>query len=146
MKKKLLAMAFSLTFSCLTVADSTSQVDRSFPTEDTPAALEALWAETNARLHLSDEQAEKVAPILHSSFESQRAVLLEYGIDIESGKPPAKKLGYQKARAMGRDLEAVRADTNDALENILTEEQMREYQSMQNERRNEMRKRMRAAH
>ena len=47
---------------------------------------------------------------------------------------------------MGRDLEAVRADTNDALENILTEEQMREYQSMQNERRNEMRKRMRAAH
>ena len=63
MKKKLLAMAFSLTFSCLTVADSTSEVDRSFPAEDTPAALEALWAETNARLDLSDAQAEKVAPI-----------------------------------------------------------------------------------
>ena len=63
----------------------------------------------------------------------------------KSRKTTTKKLGYQKARAMGRDLEAVRADTNDALEDILTDEQMREYQSMQNERRNEMRKRMRAA-
>ena len=60
-----------------------------------PWRIYSIWAETNARLDLTDEQAEQVAPILQSNFESQRAVLLKYGIDIESGKPPAKKLGYR---------------------------------------------------
>jgi len=110
-----------------------------------PWRIYSIWAETNARLDLTDEQAEQVAPILQSNFESQRAVLLKYGIDIESGKPPAKKLGYRKARAMGRELEAVRAETNHALEDILTEEQIREYEKMQEERRSELRQRVRAA-
>ena len=112
----------ALTFSCFTFADSAPEAKTITPTENPSAALEAIWAETNAHLDLTDEQA---ASILQSNFELQRAVLLKYGIDIESGKPPAKKLGYRKARAMGRELEAVRAETNQALENILTKEQMR---------------------
>ena len=145
MKKKLLATALSLTFSCLTVADSTLEVDRSFPAEDTPAALEALWAETNARLDLSDEQAEKVAPILQSNFESQRAVLLEYGIDIESSKPAARKLGIRKARTLSNELKKVSSSTSKKLDDILTKEQMSEYTTMQNERKSKMRQRLRAS-
>jgi hypothetical protein len=45
---------------------------------------------------------------------------------------------------MGQELQTVRAGTAEALEDILTKEQMREYETMQEERRNKMRERIRA--
>ena len=145
MKNRSLLAAVTLTLSCFASAEPVSEPLAAFSKENPSSALEGVWAEANARLNLSHEQAEQVAPILHSNFEAQRAVFLDYGFDIESGKRPAKKLGFKQLRAMGRELEAVRAGTKDALKDVLNEEQMREYVSMQNERKNEVRQRMRAA-
>lgn len=145
MKNRFLLAAVTLTLSCFAFAEPVSEPRADFLKENPSSALEGVWAEANARLNLTDEQAEQVAPILQSNFEAQRAVFLDYGLDIESGKRPAKKLGFMQLRAMGRELEAVRVGTRDALKDVLNEEQMREYASMQNERRNELRERIRAA-
>ena len=144
MKNVLLLALFTLTFSGLAFSEPDSVVEETTAAKNPPAALEEMIAETKARLDLTDEQAERVAPVLQSGFESQRSVLKKYGIDIESGEPPAQKLGFRKARAMGQELQTVRASTAEALEDILTKEQMREYETMQDERRNKMRERIRA--
>jgi hypothetical protein len=115
MKSVLLLTLFTLTYCGLAFSETDSVVEP----ENASAVLEDMFAETKARLDLTDEQVEQVTPILQSSFESRRAILLEYGIDIESRKPPAQKLGFRKA--------------------------LSEYVAMQNERKNRMRERLRAS-
>lgn len=141
MKSILLLTLFTLTYCGLAFSETDSVVEP----ENASAVLEDMFAETKARLDLTDEQVEQVTPILQSSFESRRAILLEYGIDIESRKPPAQKLGFRKARTLGKELDNVRASTLRELDSILTEEQMSEYVAMQNERKNKMRERLRAS-
>lgn len=141
MKSILLLTLFTLTYCGLAFSETDSVVEP----ENASAVLEDMFAETKARLDLTDEQVEKVTPILQSSFESRRAILLEYGIDIESRKPPAQKLGFRKARTLGKELDNVRASTLRELDDILTEEQLSEYVAMQNERKNKMRERLRAS-
>ncbi len=46
-------------------------------------------------------------------------------------------------RAMKKELDAVRAETLTAVEKILTDEQFKEFKSIQEERRREMRNRLR---
>ena len=145
MKNRFFLAALTLSLSCFAFAEPVSEPHAAFLKENQSSTLEGVLAEANARLNLTDEQAEQVAPILHSNFEAQRAVFLDYGFDIERGNRPAKKLGFKQLRAMGRELEAVRVGTRDALKDVLNEEQMREYVSMQNERKNEVRQRIRAA-
>ena len=144
MKNILLLALFTLTFCGPAFSETASVVEKNSPNENASAVLEEFIAETKARLDLTDEQAEKITPILQSNFESRRAVLLKYGIDIESRKPPAQKLGFRKARTLGKEINKVRASTEKALEDILTKEQMSEYKTMQNERKNKMRERLRA--
>jgi uncharacterized coiled-coil protein SlyX len=141
MKSILLLTLFTLTYCGLAFSETDSVVEP----ENASAVLEDMVAETKARLDLTDEQVEQVTPILQSSFESRRAILLEYGIDIESRKPPAQKLGFRKARTLGKELDSVRASTLRELDDILTEEQLSEYVAMQNERKNKMRERLRAS-
>jgi hypothetical protein len=145
MKSILLLTLFTLTYCGLAFSETDSVVEKSSRPENASAVLEDMFAETKARLDLTDEQVEQVTPILQSSFESRRAILLEYGIDIESRKPPAQKLGFRKARTLGKELDNVRASTLRELDDILTEEQLSEYVAMQNERKNRMRERLRAS-
>jgi hypothetical protein len=145
MKNILLLALFTLTISGAAYADSATEVKTGSQNESPSAALEDIFAETKARLNLSHEQVEQVAPVLQSSFESRRAILLKYGIDIESRKPPALKLGIRKARALSNELKKVSSSTSRKLDDILTKEQMSEYTTMQNERQSEMRKRLRAS-
>ena len=141
----LLLALFTLTISGAAYSDSETVVKTVSQNESPSAALEDIFAETKARLNLSHEQVEQVAPVLQSSFESRRAILLKYGIDIESRKPPAQKLGIRKARALSNELKKVSSSTSRKLDDILTKEQMSEYTTMQNERQSEMRKRLQAS-
>jgi len=145
MKNILLLALFTLTFCELAFSDTASVVEKNPLHENASAALEDMFAETKARLDLTDEQVEQVTPILQSSFESRRAILLKYGIDIESRKPPSQKLGFRKARTLVKELDKVRASTSKKLDDILTKEQMSEYVTMQNERKKKMRKRLLAS-
>lgn len=64
------------------------------------APLQQRLREVRARLRLTDEQIERIRPILRSSLEAQARVLQEHSIDLE--RRPGKD------RRLGRDLDAVR--------------------------------------
>ena len=95
------------------------------------------------RLDLTDEQIDQVTPVLQDSMERQRSILSSYGIDLDSPDAQPGKLGMRKARAMRKELDAVRTDTLDELELILSDEQLAEFERIQEERRTEMRERIR---
>jgi Spy/CpxP family protein refolding chaperone len=110
---------------------------------DREAHFEELMAETQSRLDLSDEQLDQVRPVMQSAAEAQRSVLTRYGIDLEAEGAPETKLGMREARKLRSDLGKVRAETLEQLDDILTDEQLDELRKLQEERRQEMKKRIR---
>jgi hypothetical protein len=99
--------------------------------------------EAKARLNLSDDQLDRMAPVLEESIEAQRRILSRYGIDLERRNGSKGKLGLRQARSMRQELEAVRADTLSELEGILNDDQLDEFERMQEERKAEMREHIR---
>ncbi len=112
--------------------------------EERAAQAELQLQQTIDRLELTEEQIEQARPILLQSQQAQRAVLASYGIDLESGQPPAKKLGLSQARAMQGQMDAIRQGTLRDLKPVLSDKQLDELQRIQAERRDEVRARIRA--
>jgi Spy/CpxP family protein refolding chaperone len=82
-----------------------------------------LFATMKERLNLSKEQEEKIHPIMDASREKRRTIL--------------KKHGEQERENMGilkNDMQALNKDTEKQLSSVLTEEQLKEYQKIQEER------------
>ena len=98
------------------------------------------------RLKLTDEQNEKVAPIIESSMSNRKAILNEYGIDLGSDEiKSVEKLGFRKARKLKKQMEELRQRTRTKLESVLTNEQLAEYEDIQEEISSKIRSRIRAA-
>ena len=111
--------------------------------EDRAAQVEQRIEEARTRLDLTDEQLDRMAPVLEESMEARRRILSSYGIDLEDRSGPDKRIGLRQARAMRKELDVVQADTLEALAGILNDEQMDEFTRMQEERKAEMRERIR---
>ena len=113
---------------------------------DRLAELEARIEETKQRLNLTDEQIARIEPILESNFEATTLVLESHGIEFGPDVPreQRERPGFRKMRAISRDLQAVREETAAEMAEVLTEEQMTEYRKIQEERRAELRDRIRA--
>jgi hypothetical protein len=105
--------------------------------------VEERLAEAKARLELSDEQLEQMRPVIEEAVEAQRSILARYGIDLEAEGGPENKLGMREARKLRQDISKVRNKTLEQLEEILTEEQLDEFQKLQEENREMMKKRIR---
>lgn len=109
---------------------------------------EQRLAQIKSRLNLSSEQIERAAPVLEKSLAAQRSILASYGIDLDilesGGSSGAAKLGLRQVRAMRQELEGVRADTVGALKGILNDQQLDELKRTQDERKAEIRERIRA--
>ena len=114
-----------------------------FAQDDRTAQFEQRMEEARTRLDLSDEQVEAFSPVLKDSITEQRRILSNYGVNLDDRSDTAGRLGIRQARAMRKELEEVRADTQSALKPILNDEQLDEFQRMQEERRAEMRERIR---
>ncbi len=114
-----------------------------FAQNDRTAQFEQRMEEARTRLDLSEEQVEAFSPVLKESITEQRRILSNYGVNLDDRSDTAGRLGIRQARAMRKELEAVRADTQSALKPILNDEQLDEFQRMQEERRAEMRERIR---
>jgi hypothetical protein len=112
-----------------------------YPDED--ALREQRMAEVKARLNLTDDQLGQVRPVLEDAAEAQRSVLLKYGIDLEAKSGSKPKLGMREGRKLRGDLQKVQSDTQKRLEVILTKQQLEEFKKLQQERSEEMRKRIR---
>jgi hypothetical protein len=74
---------------------------------------------------------------------TQQRILARYGIDLENSSGPSTRLRPREAMTLRRELEAVRAETLEILDGILTEEQFEEFRQIQEERNAEMRERIR---
>ena len=92
-------------------------------------------------VNLTDEQLEQVAPTLEKSFTSTQAILQKYGVDPDS-RNNGKKLGLKKARQLKQELEVVRFNTLAELDDVLTDQQLLEYQKIQAEHKEELKQRV----
>jgi hypothetical protein len=101
--------------------------------------------EVRERLDLSDEQLQRMMPVIEESMEKRRSILTSYGIDPENRANAKDKLGLRKALAMKKELDAVRKDTFQALDGVLTDGQLQEFKRIQAERQSEMRERIRGS-
>jgi len=110
---------------------------------DREALVEERLAEAKVRLDLSDEQLEKVKPIMKAAIEAQQSILARYGIDLEAEGGLKTRLGFRKARQLRNDLAEVRARTLGQLDDILSDEQLKEFRKIQEERRQAVMNRIR---
>ena len=125
-------------FASLSTAAAQEQEDRS-------AQLEERVAEARQRLDLTDEQVAQMEPIIESGIEARLLVLEEYGIDPEARTSGQQgKLRLRQKRALTKELNEISAEVRDEMSEILTDEQLAEYEKIQEERRAEMRERVQA--
>ena len=130
----------SMYIAVLTLLVGTVATPASWAEVDRVAQFEERIAETSERLNLSDEQIERLRPVLKSGFEAQMAVLADHGIDLENrNSGTQKKLGFREARKLRKDLDHVRKNTSEHVEGILSEKQFSEYKKIQDERKKKMR-------
>ncbi len=113
--------------------------------EDRAAMAQSQMQQTMERLELSDEQIELVKPVLQGAASTQQEILASYGMDSQSRQNAASKPGMSQMMAMRDEMTAVRESTLEALDPILSDEQMEEFKLIQKERQAEMRKRMRVS-
>jgi hypothetical protein len=113
--------------------------------EDRSAALKERLQEAQARLNLSDAQVDQMAPIMERSMQQQKAIMARYGVDPENPASASRQPSLREMRAMNQEMEAVRSNTTAALEPILSDAQMAEFQRMQEERKAQMRERARSS-
>jgi len=98
--------------------------------------------ETKVRLNLTDDQFVSIEPILIEDLAQKNQVLLEHGINLESGKRPTGGMNFRKARALANDMDSVREKTVEKLSVYLSDEQIQEYKKIQKENKEKMRERI----
>lgn len=111
--------------------------------DDRAAMAKEQMQQTFERLDLTDEQIEQVRPVLEKSAAEQQEILARYGIDLEAPQSSSEKPGRRQLMAMRKGMEPVRKNTLTELGEILSDEQLEELKRIQEERRAEMRGRMR---
>jgi len=119
-----------------------SEPDEEATTEEASERFRAQMEETEERLQLTDEQTEAVRPILEDGYMQRRAVLEKHGIDLENMDSDDRP-GRRTLRRMRNDLNEVNEETKQKLEEVLTGNQMGLWEKLQEERRAEMRERIR---
>jgi len=97
--------------------------------EEIEAKAEERLEQVIENLELTDEQVEALRPIFQSSFERQAAVLEQYGIDLSDGEQGGK-LSRRERRKLKGDLKDEREKTDDAIAEVLTDEQFDAYKEM----------------
>lgn len=93
---------------------------------------EAAIKDMIEKLDLTDEQADRVIPILRKSNHRRRKLLED-----------ARQGGRGAMQSARSQLETIDGETEEQLESILTEEQMKKYKKILEEQRQERRERMR---
>jgi len=98
--------------------------------------------ETKVRLNLTDDQFVSIEPILIEDLAQKNQVLLEHGINLESGERPTGGMNIRKARALANDMGSVREKTIEKLSVYLSDEQIQEYKKIQEENKEKIRERI----
>ncbi|GAB5521294.1 MAG: hypothetical protein RhofKO_35450 [Rhodothermales bacterium] len=87
------------------------------------------------RLALTDDQTEKIRPILAEQAEQTQAIREKYGLTGRGqGGGGGQRPDRSQMQAMRADLETVREQTEAKLSTVLSDTQMEEWKAMQAER------------
>jgi len=105
-------------------------------------AADDVYSLIKDRLNLTEEQSEKFEPIILYQWEKRMAVMKKHGISRESNLSK-KKIGFRQLREIKKDMDKINKEIEKHLVNILSKEQMDEYNKIQAENRVEMRSRLR---
>lgn len=108
-----------------------------------PEEFRQRFEEARTRLDLTDGQIEQVRPILRAEFEALQGVLQKYGIDLQDRSGGANRPGFRQLRRLQREVNAVREQTLEDLDDVLTDEQLETYKEMREENQQAMRERLR---
>ena len=127
----------------LTTVQLTFAAEERALSEEQAARLEARFAEAREALQLTPEQEAALEPILRESADKRRAVFAEYGID-ESRVTDGERLKLREMRALGKDMRAVQDETRDALAPVLSEEQLKTWEKLRKDYRNELKAQLKA--
>ncbi len=111
-------------------------------TEDPIAKLENRIAETKKRLNLTPEQEEQLTPIIEKSMDERLALLEKHGFKRDQGAE-RKRPSFSQMRALRSDMQELNEQTRESLAKILTEDQLEEWDDIQEENRAQMRERIR---
>lgn len=106
--------------------------------------VQERMAETRARLDLTDEQIEKLKPILQTHFEEQRATLERYEVDL-ANRDRSRQLNPQTLRALRTELDEQSVVTEERLTDVVTAGQLAEFRKIREERAEARRERFRSA-
>ena len=96
--------------------------------------------EAKRRLNLTTEQEEALKPILIENIEQLREIYKSYAVNKRKDEP---ELSFSKKRSLVKELKALKKESNDKVSQFLSEEQMKEYEKIQDEARDRLRKKRR---
>jgi len=99
------------------------------------AEAEARMAEAKERLNLTEEQAAQVEVILQETNEKRAQVF--QNANLQEGR------SFRKMRQLRSDMQEVDKEATQRMAQVLDDEQMREYETIKEEQRAEMKERMR---
>ena len=104
-------------------------------------SVELALADMRQRLNLSEDQQAQIEPIVRDHVEASQAVLRAHGISSTGASSGGPK-SLRQLRALANDMKPVRDQTRRRLAEVLSPEQMAEYQLIEEERRQAMRERL----
>ena len=102
------------------------------PGFDPKESFDQFMTDCTRELNLTEEQESKMRSILKEQFEEQKAY-----------REKMKKSESRDFRAMKKEMERIRENTDEQLKPVLTDEQMEKFQSLREERREKFREEMR---
>lgn len=111
--------------------------------KDQDANYQARIEQAKQRLNLTSEQEKDIAPILEQSGKQRIALLDKHGIK-RSKSGEKKRPSFSQMMALKEDMEKLNAETREQLASILTDEQLAEWDKIQQESKEKMRKKMRS--
>lgn len=98
--------------------------------------------QTKEQLQLSDAQTAAVEEILVNAMTERFAVMQKYGINPTD--PNFKRPGRKTARKLRSEMQGLDEELKNQLANHLTPDQMATWETLEKERRDRMRKRLRS--
>lgn len=96
------------------------------------------------QLQLTDEQLAEIRPVLEAHAEQTMTILDKYDIERPQTDGERKRLGLRDARKLKGEMQTLRSETRAQLEDVLSEEQLAEYDKLAQERRAELRERIKS--
>ncbi|MEL6821443.1 MAG: hypothetical protein AAFP70_06770 [Calditrichota bacterium] len=145
--RNILILFFLLQFSLLHAQDSKqdkAETEKNEPYAEMKEEMRENFKAIEERLELSDEQREAFRPVVKESTEQRLAVMKRYG--IEPGNPSGiKDLGFRTKLKLRGDMQAIDKSVEKQLKEILSDDQLKLWKEIQEERRAEMQKQMKGS-